>query len=352
MSRIGGPNEIASLSIGVTVDQAALQASLAQTKATVEQFNKTVVVQPGAGGGVGPGGGVVGPGINPTGGMYDPAHGFVGPPSSHGPFVGPPKETPSGPGGSNIIGPGGVIIPQLDAAKDKFKQTKKEADGFFEGIGRNLREQAAPWRFFNQSLRQTQQAIFGLVGTFGAFAAALAGVFSIGKSLGDFFADTEAAAKDLKKAVDEAAESVDRFTKARNVGTESPLQAAGLSSEQVEEVQRRAARTQKELAELESARPPTDDTWLEKFIGGILGGPAGSSAMDGLYEKKLREMRGRAADASTQLSETTDRGRDTVNRAVSRLSASERARAAREGIRFRDDYSTKLEDANRAPRSR
>lgn len=213
MSRIGGPNEVAALSVGLTVDQSGLDAGLAAAKQKIDAFQKASTIN------------VTGPGIGTAGAhMPGSAGGMTAPGPTTAPVI-------NGPGLDNFT-------QQADKAQEKLVEVGKTGTNAFTNI--------------TSSLRSASTALFGIIGVAGTVAAALTVIVRVGREMGDAFFQTERHVRSLIDATREfiavSRESAAIFA----AGAERRLSQAGVRPGSIDLIMGRQARAQAKLEAAES----------------------------------------------------------------------------------------------------
>jgi hypothetical protein len=257
MSRVGGPNDVGAMNVSVGIDQAAVDASIAQTQAKLDAFAAKNAKN------------VVGPGIGPGGTSVD----VNGRPMPYGPSIGP-----------SVIGPGMENVTQeAGKATDKLDEMGNAGKSALSGIGESLRNQVAPWRNFYLGVSQAASSLFGIIGVAGTAAAAIALVGEAGRKAGEQIFNTAEGLQDLGNALKE----MERITGAgRSIMSERldrRLLQAGIRPQARERILSEAAtaesmvtQAQGDLEKAQGAGP--------SFFGAIgdqlpyLGGPIGIAA--------------------------------------------------------------------------
>jgi len=154
VSRVGGPNEVAALSVGITIDPSGLDAGLAAAKSKIDTFNQQNQIN------------VHGPGVGPYGGDRQPGQ------------TGGLLDT--GPTTSSIVGPGMEDVgKQAEKAVPKLVEVEKAGTSAFSKIGKALLEPITSFGQLSNTLSVLTRGL-GTIGT--AIAAATAYFLAFGKA--------------------------------------------------------------------------------------------------------------------------------------------------------------------------
>lgn len=288
MSRVGGPNEVAALSVGITIDPSGLDAGLAAAKAKLDTFNQQNQIN------------VHGPGIGPYGG--DRLPGQNGGMSSPGPNIGP-----------SIVGPGMENVGrQVDAIKPKLVEVERSGKSAFDGIGKSLREVAEPFRAFYLGVQQISSALFGIVGIATTAAAALVSIANIGKYAGDQFFETARKMRELKNELLDFSRVFDLQQDTLNKRMDMRLAQAGVIPQAREAIlsERQGAYSKVKAAEAEVSEAESAPwTW----------GDIGWAALWGSYSEVglIESPRKKRQTLARQQLESSNMQLDAVNKRIS-----------------------------------